>query len=180
MSKSILNYIGKDSASYLDIEKKLIPEEPQVSDSYPTCCCCRADFERFRNSRHHNPPAEYPCLTIPIYNDDDDDNDDDYDEDNCKKIVVSNETRQPLEAQAIVSILCYMMLRNLHLKKLHKLAQSFLDLTVYGLIVTAADYPEISILSGLSQCYGAIPRDQIHHVDTVSYTHLTLPTICSV
>jgi len=79
--------------------------------------------------------------------------------------MLSNETRQQLEAQAIVAILCYMILVNRRLKKLHKLAQVFLDLTAYGLIVTAADNPGVSILSGLSQCYGAIPREQIQHVD---------------
>ena len=163
---SILKYI-QNNRHYCDNFEQLIVEEPDISYEYPTCYCCRSDFESFRRRCRYKSPACYPPLKITIYDttdDDDDDDDDDGDDDDGENIIVSNVTMQSMKAQALVSILSYMILETPNLKNLHQFAIDIINMTAYGLIVTASDYPEVSILSGLSQCYGAIPRQQILHV----------------
>ena len=159
MPNSILNYIDENRDNH-----KLIVEEPDVSDEFPTCNCCQAEFVRYRNRCRHKPPACYPPLRITV-------------DDDGENITLSNVTMQSMKGQAIVGILSYMILKTPHLKDLHQFAICILNMTAYGLIVTASDYQEVSILSGLSQCYGGIPREQIHcvnkdrHISFSDYPH---------
>ena len=166
MPHSILNYIQGDILN----DPELIVKAPDVSDEYPTCYCCRANFESFRRRCRHKPPAYNPPLRITVYDEtddetDDDDDDDDETDDEGEIITVSNVTMQSMKGQAIVGILSYMIVKTPHMKDLHQFAICILNMTAYGLIVTASDNPEVSILSGLSQCYGGIPREQIRYVD---------------
>jgi len=164
MPPSILKYIKENR--YYSNDHELIVKAPDVSDEYLTCHCCRADFVRYRQRCRHKPPACYPLLRIPVYDETDDETDDDDEsDDDGENITLSNVTMQSIEAQAIVGIISYMILKTPHMEDLHQFAIRILNMTAYGLIVTASDYPEVSILSGLSQCYGAIPRNQICYVD---------------
>ena len=171
MPYSILNYIQGD-IRYLN-NHELIVEAPDVSDEYPTCDYCRADFVRYRQRCRHKPPARYPSLKITVYDETDDDGDDETDDDgddesdddDGKNITLSNVTMQSMKGQAIAGLLSHMILKTPHMDDLHQFAICILNMTAYGLIVTASDYPEVSILSGLSQCYGGIPREQIRYVD---------------
>jgi hypothetical protein len=57
MCYSILDYINNNLTDYFNIQVALEPKKPDISNQYPHCNCCCAEFETYKRMYHYKPPV---------------------------------------------------------------------------------------------------------------------------